>query len=72
LYFQGTVVDPRYPYAILSSLCVVIIICVSLLPDTTNQNLPETIQDAAHFGKGQKFWSLPQRKKTAYKSAPIK
>jgi len=70
LYFQGTVADPRYPYAILCALCVVGAICASLLPETLNEKLPETLQDAALFGKGRKFWSLPQRKKKEYQNAP--
>jgi hypothetical protein len=72
LYFQGTVADPRYPYAILCVLCVIGSICASLLPETLNEKLPETLQDAAHFGKDQKFWSLPQGKKKEYQSAPTK
>jgi hypothetical protein len=48
-------------------------ICASLLPETLNQKLPETVQDASHFGKDQKFWSLPQmKKKKDYQSAPTK
>jgi hypothetical protein len=71
--FQGTVADPRYPYAILGVLCVTGAICASLLPETLNEKLPETIHDASHFGIDQKFWSLPQRKKNKdYQSAPTK
>jgi hypothetical protein len=71
---QGTVADPRYPYAILSALCLVGATCASLLPETLNQKLPETVNDAAVFGIDQKFWSLPQRKKKKndYVSAPTK
>jgi hypothetical protein len=68
------VVDPRYPYAILSILCLIGATCASLLPETLNQKLPETVHDAAHFGIDQKFWSLPQRKNKNkdYESAPTK
>jgi hypothetical protein len=72
LYFQGTVADPRYPYAIFSVLCVVGAICASLLPETLYEKLPETVQDAADFGKDRKFWSLPQKKKKEYQKAPTK
>lgn len=73
IVYLGTVADPRYPHAILSVLCVVGATCASLLPETLNQKLPETVQDAAHFGTDQKFWSLPQRKKKKdYESAPTK
>jgi len=66
------VADPTYPYAILCALCVVGAICASFLQETLNEKLPETVQDAALFGKGQKFWSLPQRKKKEYENAPTK
>jgi hypothetical protein len=67
------VADPRYPHAILSVLCLGGATCASLLPETLNQKLPETVQDAAEFGTDQKFWSLPQRKKKKdYQSAPTK
>lgn len=62
LPLQGTVADPRYPYAILSVLCLVGAMCATLMPETLNQKLPETVQDAAHFGRDQKFWSLAQTK----------
>lgn len=64
IVYLGTVADPRYPYAILSVLCLVGVVCVSLLPETLNQKLPETLNDAAHFGLDQKFWSMPRRNST--------
>ncbi|XP_021937634.1 solute carrier family 22 member 24-like isoform X3 [Zootermopsis nevadensis] len=74
IVYLGTVADPRYPYAILSVLCLVGATCATLLPETLNQKLPETVQDASHFGMGQKYWSLPQRKRKDkdYQSAPTK
>lgn len=30
----------------------------AFLPETLNQNLPETIDDANKFGKGVRFWSV--------------
>ena len=73
ILFQGTVVDARYPYAILSVMCLGGMACAALLPETLNQKLPETIQDAAHFGDDQKFWSLPERNTNKdYHSTPTK
>jgi hypothetical protein len=34
----------------------------AFLPETLKQTLPETIEDANQFGKGNKFWSLHPRK----------
>lgn len=47
-----------YPYWIMAMLCVVGMVVSAFLPETLNQNLPETIDDANKFGKGVKFWSI--------------
>ncbi|OXA51603.1 organic cation transporter 1 [Folsomia candida] len=47
-----------YPYWIMASLCFVGMISAAFLPETLNQTLPETIDDANKFGKGNRFWSL--------------
>lgn len=42
----------------MASLCFVGMISAAFLPETLNQTLPETIDDANKFGKGNRFWSL--------------
>ena len=32
------------------------------LPETKDQQLPETLAEAAVFGKNQRFWSFPGRR----------
>lgn len=39
-------------------LSLIGMIVSAFLPETLNQNLPETIDDANRFGQGVKFWSL--------------
>ena len=40
------------------------------MPETLNQKLPETLQDAAHFGKDQEFWDFPWKsQENDYKAA---
>lgn len=34
--------------------------CITLmLPETMDQDLPQTMEDGENFGKDQKFWSFP-------------
>ncbi|CAL8072337.1 unnamed protein product [Orchesella dallaii] len=47
-----------YPYWIMGMLCFIGLFVSAFLPETLNQNLPETIDDANKFGKGVKFWSV--------------
>ncbi|XP_049809007.1 solute carrier family 22 member 7-like [Schistocerca nitens] len=49
--------DRRMPCAILAALNLGTAFAVSFLPESALQRLPETLQDAAVFGKGQKYWS---------------
>lgn len=71
--YLGTAVDARYPYAILIVFSLLGAICATLLPESLDQNIPDTLEDSAEFGADQKFWSFPQRNsKTRYKSTPNK
>jgi hypothetical protein len=70
---QGTSVDVRYPYAFLITFCLLGAVCGTLLPETLDQKLPDTLEDSAEFGADQKFWSCPQRNSnTRYKCTPNK
>jgi hypothetical protein len=42
----------------MTALCFVGMLAAAFLPETLNQHLPESIQDADDFGKNNKFWSL--------------
>lgn len=73
IVYLGTTVDARFPYIILIVLCLLGIACGTLLPETLNQKLPDTVDEAAAFGADQRYWSFPQRRSTTqYQSAPTK
>lgn len=42
----------------MASLSIAGMIASSFLPETFRQTLPETIEGANNFGKGNKFWSF--------------
>ncbi|XP_049958077.1 organic cation transporter 1-like [Schistocerca serialis cubense] len=49
--------DKRLPFAIIAGLNFLAASSVSFLPESAMQKLPETLEDAATFGKGQRYWS---------------
>ncbi|XP_047111672.1 carcinine transporter-like [Schistocerca piceifrons] len=57
IVFQGGSVDRRLPFAILSAMHLLGALSVSFLPETALQRLPESLQDAAEFGRGRPYWS---------------
>ncbi|XP_049810118.1 solute carrier family 22 member 7-like isoform X1 [Schistocerca nitens] len=57
IVFQGGSVDRRLPFAILSAIHLLVALSVSFLPETALQRLPESLQDAAEFGRGRPYWS---------------
>ncbi|XP_047111673.1 organic cation transporter 1-like [Schistocerca piceifrons] len=57
IVFQGGSVDRRLPFAILSAMHLLGALSVSFLPETALQRLPESLQDAAEFGRGSPYWS---------------
>lgn len=52
----GTI-DVRIPYGIMALMCLFGAIAASFLPETNGVALPESIQDAAAFGKNQNYFS---------------
>ncbi|XP_049809301.1 solute carrier family 22 member 7-like [Schistocerca nitens] len=57
IVFQGGSVDRRVPFAILSAMNLLGAFSVSFLPETALEKLPESLQDAAIFGRGRPYWS---------------
>ncbi|XP_046636167.1 solute carrier family 22 member 5-like [Daphnia pulicaria] len=47
------------PYIVLGALSVFGGLVCLLLPETANQNLPESVADAEHFGADQSFFQMP-------------
>ncbi|XP_049809006.1 solute carrier family 22 member 7-like, partial [Schistocerca nitens] len=61
--------DRRTPYAILAALNLGTAVAVSFLPESALQRLPESLQDAAVFGKDQKYWSWKPKPAPQYAMA---
>ncbi|XP_049861887.1 solute carrier family 22 member 7-like [Schistocerca gregaria] len=57
IVFKAGSVDERLPFAILSALNLLAAVSVSFLPESALQRLPETLKDAAVFGRGRRYWS---------------
>ncbi|XP_063703892.1 organic cation transporter 1-like [Culicoides brevitarsis] len=58
--YLGTEFDVRYPYMVMGALFIAGTIAMLFLPETLGELLPQTIEDACEFGKGQKFWAFPK------------
>lgn len=52
--------DVRYPYIIIAACSIVGVIVEIFVPETLNQRLPESLEEAKVFGKGQPFFGLPK------------
>lgn len=50
------------PLLIIGLVCVFSGVCLTTIPETLNENLPQTIEDAENFGKYQKYWALAKSK----------
>ncbi|PSN43705.1 hypothetical protein C0J52_18633 [Blattella germanica] len=57
--YMGTALDFRYPYILLSLLAVLGVLSALFLPETKDEHLPDTLAEAAVFGRDQSFWSFP-------------
>ncbi|XP_016961208.1 carcinine transporter [Drosophila biarmipes] len=60
LVYLGTTVDIRAPYYILGVLFLTGGIGALFLPETLHKKLPDTMEEASHFGQHDKFFSLPK------------
>ncbi|KAG8176994.1 hypothetical protein JTE90_005736, partial [Oedothorax gibbosus] len=49
------------PFVAISCVCLVASGLSTLLPESMNENLPQTVIDAERFGKDQKFFSMNKR-----------
>ncbi|XP_054714288.1 organic cation transporter protein-like [Uloborus diversus] len=52
------------PFIIIGSSCLMAGLLASFLPETLNENLPQTIFDAEEFGRHQKFFSCNRRRRS--------
>ncbi|XP_049862308.1 solute carrier family 22 member 2-like [Schistocerca gregaria] len=58
--------DKRLAFAIIAAMNVVAAFCMSFLPESALQRLPETLQDGAVFGRGQRYWSWKPKPPSEY------
>ncbi|XP_067015468.2 organic cation/carnitine transporter 2 [Anabrus simplex] len=63
IIYLGVSKNVLYPSIILASLALIGAVCCAFLPETLNQQLPETLADAQKFGYDQKFWEINYNKK---------
>ncbi|XP_055589588.1 carcinine transporter-like isoform X2 [Uranotaenia lowii] len=70
IVYLGTNNDVRLPFAAMGLIGLVGCFASSCLPETLYQKLPETMQEGRLFGKGQKFWSLPQKPRAEQPQQP--
>ncbi|XP_054715059.1 organic cation transporter 1-like [Uloborus diversus] len=50
------------PFVIIGFLCLIAGVLATLLPESLNENLPQSIQDREEFGKDQKFFSFNRKR----------
>ncbi|XP_046383064.1 organic cation transporter protein-like isoform X2 [Ischnura elegans] len=58
IVYMGVTIDKRYPFATIAGLGIIGAVTASFLPETLDQQLPETLEEAKAFGKDQKYWSI--------------
>ena len=57
--FLQSVWHPAAPFYILAILGLINAFVALALPESTGVNLPDTIEEAENFGKGQNFFYMP-------------
>ncbi|XP_036324828.1 carcinine transporter isoform X1 [Rhagoletis pomonella] len=70
LVYLGTTINIRAPYYILATLFLVGGMAALFLPETLHKKLPDTLEEARHFGKHDKFFSLPKAPPKVEKPQP--
>ncbi|XP_042912363.1 organic cation transporter protein [Parasteatoda tepidariorum] len=55
------------PFVIIGLSCILSGLLASLLPETLNENLPQSIFEAEEFGRSQKFFSWNRRRRSVSK-----
>ncbi|XP_012268092.2 carcinine transporter-like [Athalia rosae] len=58
----------KLPMITLAIVSILATILVLFLPETSGEDLPQTLQEGENFGKGQKMWSMPCCGKKANRS----
>jgi hypothetical protein len=53
------------PLIVMGLIAITSGITVAFLPETLNENLPQTLQDGDSFGAGQEFFSFAKTKKSS-------
>ncbi|XP_063222838.1 organic cation/carnitine transporter 2-like [Bacillus rossius redtenbacheri] len=62
IIYLGAVTHERYTYVVMAALTLFGALVATLMPETLGQELPETLEDAANFGKHQEYWRIHQRR----------
>ncbi|XP_075217415.1 carcinine transporter [Lycorma delicatula] len=60
--------NPSFPLLVLGVMGIIGGVLTLFLPETMDQELPQTLQDGEEFGKDQKFFDIPCRKRQNSKS----
>lgn len=50
------------PLAIIGTVALSAGVEATFLPETLNENLPQTIEDGENFGRGRKYWRFAKTK----------
>ncbi|TRY75750.1 hypothetical protein TCAL_00766 [Tigriopus californicus] len=58
IVFTGTI-DKSIPYIIIAIVSFFAACMATLLPETADEELPDTLEDGEKFGKKQSFWNVP-------------
>ncbi|XP_049955706.1 solute carrier family 22 member 7-like isoform X1 [Schistocerca serialis cubense] len=70
--YVGTEIELRYMFGILGTTMLFASLSISFLPESLNQKLPETIEDATAYGQRQKYWRLSQKKHCEIETANLR
>ncbi|XP_047113201.1 solute carrier family 22 member 7-like [Schistocerca piceifrons] len=71
LSYLGNTAGQHWLFAVLGTVTLITSVLVSFLPESLNEKLPETMKDAALYGRDQKFWALPGGKTSLPETTPL-